>query len=156
VIPGATLVLTSETRATKSAPAVSNATGDYVFPNVTADKYTLEVTMSGFKTMKRTGLAVSPGDRVAVPVITLDVGGASETVDVKGESPIIQAQSGERSFTVSTEAVENLPIASRSFVGLVALAPGTNGSTDRAGGSTNATFDGIGIIDTGSNPSSCR
>ena len=31
VVPGATLVLTSETRGTKSAPAITNATGDYVF-----------------------------------------------------------------------------------------------------------------------------
>ncbi|PYQ89670.1 MAG: hypothetical protein DMG03_02070, partial [Acidobacteria bacterium] len=37
VIPGATVVLISETRGTKSAPAVTNETGDYVFPNVTAD-----------------------------------------------------------------------------------------------------------------------
>src|SRR5258708_35192418 len=61
VLPGATLVLTSETRGTKSAPVVTNATGDYVFPNVSADTYTMEVTMSGFKTLKRTGVAVSAG-----------------------------------------------------------------------------------------------
>jgi hypothetical protein len=75
VLPGATLVLTSETRGTRSAPVVTNATGDYVFPNVSADTYTLDVAMSGFKTLKRTGVAVSAGDRVAVPAITLDVGG---------------------------------------------------------------------------------
>ena len=63
VIPGATLVLTSDTRGTKSAPVVTNATGDYVFPNVTADTYTLEVTMNGFKTLKRPAVVVSPGSR---------------------------------------------------------------------------------------------
>ena len=35
VVPGATVVLVSETRGTKSRPAVTNDTGDYVFPNVT-------------------------------------------------------------------------------------------------------------------------
>ncbi len=44
VVPGATVVLVSESRGTKSVPAVTNATGDYVFPNVTADVYTVEVT----------------------------------------------------------------------------------------------------------------
>jgi hypothetical protein len=157
VIPGATLVLTSETRATKSAPVASNASGDYVFPNVTVDTYTLEVTMSGFKTLKRAGLAVSAGDRVAVPVITLDVGGTSEVVDVTGEAPMIQAQSGERSFTVATSAVENLPIQNRTFSALAALAPGMSNSGGNnparlgAAGANNAMFDGIGIIDTGSN-----
>jgi hypothetical protein len=37
VVPGATVVLISETRGTKSVPAVTNAAGDYVFPNVTGD-----------------------------------------------------------------------------------------------------------------------
>jgi hypothetical protein len=45
VIPGATVVLISDTRGTKSAPAVTNETGNYVFPNVTPDTYTVEVTL---------------------------------------------------------------------------------------------------------------
>ena len=32
VVPGATVVLISEARGTKSAPAVTNETGDYVLP----------------------------------------------------------------------------------------------------------------------------
>src|SRR2546426_5172744 len=58
VIPGATVVLISETRGTKSAPAVSNETGSYVFPNVTPDTYTVEVTLEGFKTAKIGGIIV--------------------------------------------------------------------------------------------------
>ena len=58
VIPGATLVLVSESRGTKSAPVVSSATGDFVFPNITPDTYTLEVSMSGFKSW-RLGLLVN-------------------------------------------------------------------------------------------------
>ncbi len=104
VVPGATVVLTSETRGTKSVPAVTNASGDYVFPNVTADTYTVEVTMDGFKTVKRTGVQVSGADRVAVPGLTLEPGGAAETVNVTSEAPLIQASSGERSFAVSQVA----------------------------------------------------
>ena len=79
VVPGATVVLTSETKGTKSAPAVTSASGDYVFPNVTADTYTVDVTMEGFKTLKREHIQVSGGDRVAIPAVTLEVGGAAET-----------------------------------------------------------------------------
>src|SRR5947209_12123332 len=67
VIPGATVVLISETRGTKSAPAVTNETGDYVFPNVTADTYTVEVALDAFKTVRRKGIAVSGGDHVGIP-----------------------------------------------------------------------------------------
>ncbi len=151
VLPGATLVLVSEGRGTRSAVVTTNASGDYIFANLAPDTYAVEATMSGFKTFRRGGIAVSPGDRLTVPAI-MELGGASETVNVTAEAPLIQAQSGERSFTITTSAVENLPIASRSFTGLVGLAPGMNGTARLGGGGqNNATFDGIGIIDTGSN-----
>jgi hypothetical protein len=44
--------------------------------------------------------------------------------DVMAESPLVQARSGERSFTIPTSAVENLPIANRSFTAIASLAPG--------------------------------
>src|SRR5512137_2387635 len=98
VIPGATVILISETRGTKSAPVVTSGTGDYVFPNVTPDRYTIEISLESFKTVRRTGIIVSGGDRVGVPSLTLQAGGISETVTVLGESPLVQTQSGERSF----------------------------------------------------------
>src|SRR5712664_1221800 len=110
VVPGATVALISEARGTRSVPAVTNATGDYVFPNTTADTYTVEVKLEGFRTLTRAGVVVSAGERVSVPVLTLEPGGAQETVFVTAESPLVQASSGERSFAVTTEQIENLPI----------------------------------------------
>src|SRR5262245_42628989 len=80
VIPGATVVLISEARGTKSAPAVTNEVGDFVFPNVTVDTYTIEVSMPSFRTLRRSGVPVSAGSRVTVGTLTLEVGGATETV----------------------------------------------------------------------------
>src|SRR5690606_14520184 len=45
VIPGATLVLISESRGTRSAPFISAIGGDFLFPSLTPDVYTIEVTM---------------------------------------------------------------------------------------------------------------
>jgi hypothetical protein len=154
VIPGATVVLISEARGTKSAPATTGATGDFVFPNVTVDTYAIEVTMPSFRTLRRTGVPVSAGSRVTVGTLTIEVGGAAETVEVKGEAPVIQAASGERSFTIPTESVQNLPILNRSFTALAQLAPGVTGTQalgTRANMSTNFTMDGISTMDTGSN-----
>src|SRR5437762_3617615 len=105
VIPGATVVLISETKGTKSAPAFTNETGTYVFPNVTADTYTVEVTLEAFKTVKRGGIAVSGGDRVGMPPIILEAGALAETVTVVGQSPLVQTQSGERSYAVSAKQI---------------------------------------------------
>ena len=152
VLVGATITLTSQTRETSLAPVLSNETGDFVFVNVPADTYTVEVSLDGFKSLRRLGVPVSAGDRVAVGTLTIEVGGASETVDVRGEAPVIQANSGERSFTVATDSVENLPIANRSFTALATLAPGVNGmSRVGGGGTTFVMMDGISAIDTGSN-----
>src|SRR5262252_78841 len=93
VIPGATVVLISDTRGTRSAPAITNEAGDYVFPNVTPDSYTVEVTLEGFKMVRRGGIAVSGADRVGVQQITIEPGAIAETVTVVGESPLVQTQS---------------------------------------------------------------
>jgi hypothetical protein len=152
VVPGATVLLVSETRGTSPTPVVTSATGDFVFVNVPTDTYTVEVSMPGFKSFRRTGIPVSAGDRVAVGTLTIEVGGAAETVNVAGEAPVIQASSGERSFTIATAAVENLPIANRSFTALASLAPGVSGMTRIGGGGTTfIMMDGISAIDTGSN-----
>ncbi len=157
VIPGATVVLTSEARGTKTAPVVTNATGDFVIPNVTADTYTLEVTMAGFKTSTRKGLTVSGGERVALAAMTLEAGGQTEVVNVTAEAPLIQAQSGERSFAVSSTQIENLPIGHGNFTNMIALVPGVRGGANqngaRVGGASqdNIQMDGISAMDTGNN-----
>jgi hypothetical protein len=152
VIPGATVTLISAARGTRSVPATTNATGDFVLANVAADTYSIEVAMSGFKTLKRDGIVAGAGNRVAVGTLTIEVGGMTETVEVKGESPVIQATTGERSFTVTTDSVENLPIANRSFTALASLAPGVSGNNRiGGGGANNIMMDGVSTMDTGSN-----
>jgi Carboxypeptidase regulatory-like domain len=157
VVPGATVTLISESQSTKSTPVVTDATGDFVFVNLRADTYTIEVTMPSFRTMRRSGVPVSPGQRVSLGALVIELGGTTEVVEVKAEAPVVQASSGERSFAVDTAAVQNLPIQGRSFTQLAALAPGVTGTSrigDRAstgGGDTNVQMDGVSTMDTGSN-----
>jgi hypothetical protein len=152
VIPGASVTLVNEAQGTRTTPAVTSVDGDFVFASVGSGTYAIEVEIPSFKKLKRSGIVVSAGERVAVGTLILEVGGTEEVVDVKGEAPMIQATTGDRSFTITTEAVENLPIASRSFTSLATLAPGVNGMTRIGGGGTTfVMMDGIGAVDTGSN-----
>jgi hypothetical protein len=158
VIPGATVLLSSETRGTKLAPAITNESGDFVFPNVTADTYTVEVALDGFRTVKRTGVAVSGGDRVGLGSFTLEPGALAENVLVVGESPLVQTQSGERSFAVRAEQIDTLPFARNNFTSLTAFTPGvvqigaSAGGTRLGGaGQNNIMMDGISAMDTGNN-----
>ncbi len=124
---------------------------------MTPDTYTLEVTMDGFRTTRRSGVRVSGGDRVAVTALTLEVGGAAETVVVTAEAALVQSQSGERSFAVTTEQIENLPIDRGNFTSFTAFTPGVvtggDGGGTRLGGTSqnNIMMDGASAMDTGNN-----
>jgi hypothetical protein len=156
-VPGVTVTLTSETRGTKLPQAITATSGDFVFPNAPPDTYTLEIAHPGFKTLKRPGIAVSPGDRIGLGALTIEIGALTEAVTVTAEAALLQTQSAERSFTIATTAVKNLPISNRSFISLAALTPGVTGTSrvaDRAsvgGGNTNVMMDGVSTMDTGNN-----
>ena len=68
-VPGATVTLISDARATRMAPVYTGTNGEFVVTNVLADTYTLEVTLEGFRTMHRTGVIVSGGDRVTLGAV---------------------------------------------------------------------------------------
>ena len=152
VIPGATVSLVSATKGT-SQEAVTSPRGDFVFSNVPADLYSLKVTMDGFKALERQNVLVHAGDRVTVGTLAIEVGTLAETITVSGQAPMIQATSGERSYAIAADTVQNIPINGRSINGLSALAPGV------VAGSVNGTrtnqnnfqIDGVGAMDTGNN-----
>ena len=158
VVPGATVVLVSEARGTKSRPrsptrpATTCSRTSRRTPTPSKSRWT------GSRPSQRTGVQVSGGDRVAVPALTLEPGGAAETVTVIAESPLVQAQSGERSFAVTTEQIENLPINHGNFTSLTAFTPGVVAGGASAGGTrlggagqNNIMMDGISAMDTGNN-----
>src|SRR5260370_26287070 len=111
VLPGATVTLVNDAQRTRSAPAVTSRDGDFVFPNVSPGRYTIQIEMPGFKTLKRSGVDVSPGSQVPLGALILDLGGAPEIVTVRGQTPVIQSSTGERSFTVSPHELDSLPLA---------------------------------------------
>ena len=164
VVPGATVTIISDTRGTLLAPVITGASGDFVVPNITADTYTVQIEMPSFRTLRRAGIAVSSGSIIALGTITIDVGGTTEVVSVVAETPLVQTASGERSFTVTTESVANLPLQGRTFEQLLSLAPGvvvTPGELNPAtraggGGGANYMLDGATAMDPGINRPATR
>ncbi len=152
-VPGASVTLVSEARGTRMAPVITTATGDFVITSVTADTYVLEITLEGFREVRRPGIIVSGGDRVTLGVLPLTVGSASETVTVTAETPLIQSQSGERSYSISTEAVQAIAVNGRAYNTLTNLAPGVVAGTVNGLRVNQNTLqiDGITSVDTGNN-----
>jgi hypothetical protein len=165
LLPGATLTLTSRTQG-NTLTATSDVEGRFVFAVVRPDTYTLRVTMQGFKTLERTNVVVSANDRFSAGTLTLDVGGIEENVTVESRVSELQTTSGERSFTLESEALKNIANNGRALFGFVNLVPGVlqQGRSGEAIGaadgftvngqrqnSNNVTIDGVANIDTGNN-----
>jgi Carboxypeptidase regulatory-like domain len=160
-VPGAAVSLVSETRGTRLPDVFTNTTGDFVVPNVPPDTYTLEVAHQGFKTLKRSRIPVSAGDRVGLGPIMIQVGSVSESVTVTSEAPVLQTQSAERSSTITSTEVQNVPLLTRTFTNLTAVIPGIGGTASQptrvgdssswSGGNANIMMDGVSTMDSGNN-----
>jgi hypothetical protein len=163
VLPGVTVTLTSRTQG-NVLTATTDDTGRFVFTIVRPDAYTLQVTLQGFKTLERTNVVVNANDRFSTGVLTMQVGQMSEEISVSSRVSELQTTSGERSFTLDSEALKNIAASERSlfsFTSLVpGIAPGGNGAATSADGftvngqranSNNVTIDGVANIDTGNN-----
>jgi hypothetical protein len=157
VVPGASVSLISESRGTRLPESLSTESGEFVIPNVPPDTYTLEIAIPGFKTLRRTAIEVSPGDRLGLGALTIEVGGTAEAITVTEEITPLQSQSGEKSAIITPAEVQNLPLASRLFTNLSSVVPGVTGtarmgdSSSYSGGNSNIMMDGVSTMDTGNN-----
>ena len=165
VLPGATVTLTSRTQG-NALTAVTDADGRFVFAIVRPDSYTLQAALQGFKTLERTNVVVSANDKFSAGTLTLEVGQMTEEVSVSSRVTELQSTSGERSFTLESEALENIANNGRQIFNFATLVPGAlsqsmgGGEIGAADGftvngqrpnSNNVTIDGVANIDTGNN-----
>ena len=165
MLPGTTVTLTSRTQG-NVLTTTTDREGRFVFPIVRPDSYALKVTMQGFKTVERTNVIVSANDKFSSGIITLPVGQMTEEVSVTSRVSELQAESGERSFTLESEAIKNIASNGRMMFNFALLVPGvlsgnapgaeiTQVSSFTVNGqrpnSNNMTIDGVANIDTGDN-----
>ena len=123
VVPGAAITIVNDntgfTRNTTSASA-----GDYHITDLPAGTYSLTVTSQGFKPVKHTGINVSVGSTNQQDV-QLSVGAVTQEVTVAGSAVSLQTQTTDVHTTISSYAVENLPLnVYHNFQSVELLAPG--------------------------------
>ena len=122
-VPGATVTVRNTATAV-TRDVVTDSEGLFVFTNLFAGTYDLRVTLTGFRTYEQKGLVLSATERLAVPPITLDVGGLAEVVTVEASAVHAQAQSGERSGTIRADEIKDTQLRGRDFLGLLQGMPG--------------------------------
>jgi len=98
--------------------------GEYSFLLLPPGLYRIEGTAAGFKTAVLTEV-VTRITETTIADVTLAIGTRAETVMVKDSPPVVQTDGPQLGSVVDTQAVANLPLASRNFTQLLTLSPGT-------------------------------
>ena len=88
-------------------------------------RYSVLTELSGFSTETRPDITLII-DQTAIINFSLKPAALSETVTVTGESPIVDVTRSDVSTSVSTQQIQDLPVASRRWIDLAMLTPGTS------------------------------
>ena len=104
-------------------PAKTNDAGAYNITRLPVGTYELKVTAAGFQTSIRQAFTLVLNQTARIDV-QMKVGRVSETVEVSGESPVLQTERTEVSTVIDSQTNDRLPLATRNYVQLTLLAPG--------------------------------
>ena len=112
-----------------SITAKTTSAGDFVLPYLISGTYTLTCESPGFKKWMRGNIQVRIQDSVEVDV-DLQVGNASETVEVTASTPLLSTAEASLGQVVDERRVLELPQFAGNAMDLVHLAPGTINGTN--------------------------
>lgn len=121
-IVGATVTVLDVTRGV-SRPLQTDAAGEFSAPSLIPGTYTVRAEFKGFKTIERSDIVVGVGQDVRVD-LTMEPGEQTQTVTVTGEPPQVNTTNAQLGGTIENQAVADLPVSGRTFMGLLTYKPG--------------------------------
>ena len=131
VVAGATVTLTdSSTGAARTT--TTNASGRYIFVDVTPGIYGVAVSKTGFATSKAEKQEVQVGASITLN-LAMQVGGANVVVEVQASGTELQTMNATVGNTVTAIAIDNLPSIGRDVNTFIELQPGVSAGGDVAG-----------------------
>jgi len=96
--------------------------GYYRFANLPPGTYSLDVSAKGFKSAKRAGISLEVGHLPTLD-IALEIGAASEVVEVTGAAPLIDTTTETTLTNVTSDVIKDVPHG-YSFQSVIQFAPG--------------------------------
>ena len=138
-IPAAKVTITA-VDTNQSTVVESSADGLFSAPLLTIGNYSIAVEKQGFKRAVRSGLNLQVDQRAEIN-FKLDVGGTTETIEVRGEAPLVDTGSATVGKVVENRRVVELPLNGRNALALTLLTPSVKSNA----GPTNSGFADRGI-----------
>jgi len=153
-IPGTSITVRNQDTGI-AVEAAADQSGTYTVPNLFAGRYTIEARKDGFQTATAKDIQLLASQTVRQD-FALQVGQMQQTVEVEAQAPLVRTDSHTIGSSIGSAQLSNLPLATRSIDGLIALAPGvsTSGSNPRISGSNywggnNYSLNGVSVNDVG-------
>jgi len=131
-MPGVTVEAASEVLIEKVKSAITDSNGSYRIGDLRPGTYTVNFTLTGFKTFRRDGLEL-PSEFTATLNAELGVGALEETITVTGASPVVDVTTAAKVSVLDREAIDLIPTG-RTIQGMAQLVVGVNLSLPDTGG----------------------
>ena len=127
-VPNAKVEVTNTDRNLVIRTVTTDTSGTYAATFLPIGNYSIKVDAAGFKTETRSGIVLNVNDNLKIN-ITLQVGAATETVEVKAEAAQVELGTPAAATTIEGTQVRELPLGTRNYEQLVSLLPGVTAST---------------------------
>jgi hypothetical protein len=114
--------------------------GFFTAPSLAVGSYSVTVEQPGFKKSVRTGIVIEVDRRARVD-FRLEIGAVTESLEVVGQAPLVDASSATVGKVVENRRLSDLPINGRNTFAMVMLTPGVKSNA----GPTNSGFADRGI-----------
>jgi len=123
-VPGVTVTTTNNTTG-EPRVFVTDASGQYIAPDLNPGRYTVVFELTGFSKIERNDISVVLGRTFELNA-QMTVGSVTETVQVTAEaSPLVDTRSTLIAHNVTSEQIDLLP-KGRSFQSIALAAPSVN------------------------------
>jgi hypothetical protein len=133
-LSGVTLVLVHD-QSGLSRTVTTTQSGRYVFVEMPAGVYSLEVIFPGFATPRYAGLRYFANTKPILN-ITLRPSAVQESLTITGEAPLVNTSFSQIGLSVDARQITELPLEDRDYLDLVTFAAGVTDVTQFIPGST--------------------
>ncbi len=147
VVPNSAITVT-DTGTGQTRTDTTDASGRYSITNLLPGTYTVKAVTNGFRQYEKTNVGVTPNVVTRVD-LQLQVGEATEKVDVSAEAVELQTDKADTHTEITSESITNLPLGgNRNYQTLINLTPGAtpaqfiNSLTDNPGMPLNTHING--------------
>jgi len=108
-MPGVSVILKSPSLQVGQLTAVTGNEGDYRLLELPPGVYSVAFELSGFQTLLRTDVHLTTGSAGRVDVV-MKIGALSETVQVSGQSPVVDTVNATGQTTLMQDQLRSIPM----------------------------------------------